>query len=96
MGSGPSGWGLGVRLTTIPRKKTAVRKSEMWPRKGLMKRMQKCKIRNWMEQSGDRRTWRRFIMEEAKARNCAVVPMKKKILYADRTAKLYYDSPEFN
>ena len=41
MGPGPSGWGLDVELTTPHRKKKLpVRKPEMWPRKGLMKRMQ--------------------------------------------------------
>ena len=47
-------------LTTTPRKKVPVRKPEMWPRKGLMKRMQP----NWKEQSRDRWIWRRSIMEE--------------------------------
>ena len=35
MGPRPSGWGLGVRLTTPPHKKLPVRKPEMWSRKGL-------------------------------------------------------------
>ena len=33
MGPGLPGWGLGVGLTTLPRKKLPVRISEMWPRK---------------------------------------------------------------
>ena len=43
IGPGPPGSGLGVRLTTPPRKKLPVRKPEMWHRKGLMK-MQCTKI----------------------------------------------------
>ena len=33
MGPGPTGWGMGVGLTTPSRKKLPVRKPEMWPRK---------------------------------------------------------------
>ena len=40
MGPGSPGWELGMGLKTPPRKKLPVRKPEMWPQKGLMKRMQ--------------------------------------------------------
>ena len=68
----PPGWGLGMGLTTQPFKKLPVRKPEMWPWKGSMKRIQQLEgaVKGYRD------------MEEVRygseGPHWAVVPIKKK------------------
>ena len=71
MGPGPPGWEIGCGVDNATRKKTACRKPELWPQKGLMKRKELMqgtgRSSQGIEEYGGGPLWRQV-----------VVPVKKK------------------